>query len=289
MGPLELSAAQLAERTGVPAGTLRVWQTRHGFPAATASSGQRRRYREADVDRIKAVLEHRRSGLSLAAAIARAQTTGGERPVSMFAALREARPDLPVRVYPKPLVLALSRALEDEQAARAAGGILLGSFQRERHYRASEARWRALARRAALTVVLADFPALADDGSGPVEVPLDAAHPLEREWTVLICAPTAAACLAAWEVPSAAPLPDAERRFELIWSCDPAAAHHALAAGARVLGRQAPAVGARIPPALLATPTPTASHQRFADDLNARAFAYLSVAAARTGMAVLGP
>jgi MerR family transcriptional regulator, light-induced transcriptional regulator len=287
MAPADFTATQLSELTGVAPGTLRVWETRHGFPAARRLPGNRKRYGDLEVEQVKTVMEHRRAGLSLTAAIQRVRTAEPERSESMFAALRDARPDLPVRVYPKPLVLALSRAIEDEQAARATGGVLLGSFQRERHYRASERRWKELSRTAALTVVLADFARFTDSATGPIEVPLAQSHPLEREWAVVLHSGTASACLAAWEVPSPRPLPESERRFELIWSCDPSAAHAAVLSAATVLGTTHPGVAARIPAAALKTPAPTLSHQRFSDDLTVRAFAYLTAAAAYGGVGVV--
>jgi DICT domain-containing protein len=284
----ELTASQLADLTGVAPGTLRVWETRHGFPSAQRLPGNRKRYGDEDVEQVKAVLEHRRTGLSLAAAIQRVRVDTPHRTQSMFAALREARPDLPVRVFTKPLMIALSHAIEDEQAARATGGVLFASFQRERHYRATERRWRELARTADLAVVLADFAQVRENEPGPIEVPLAAAHPLEREWTVVSHSSTASACLAAWEVPSPGPVSDAERRFELIWSCDPTAAHAAVLAMGRLLGAAVPKVAARIPRAVLATPAASVSHQRFADDLTSRAFAYLSAAAGQADRALAG-
>jgi DICT domain-containing protein len=279
-----LTASELAELTGVAPGTLRVWETRYGFPAARRLPGSRKRYTTTDAEQITAVLGHRDAGLSLAAAIERVRANGperapastAERPQSMFAALREARPDLPVRAYPKPMLTALSRAIEDEHAARATGGVLVGSFQRERHYRASERRWQTLARTAELAVVMADFDTLRDEETGPVELPLPAADPIEREWTVVLASASGSACLAAWEVPAPRRLPDAERRFELIWSCDPSAAHTVVMAACSIIGAIAPQVLPRVPPAVLTPPAPNLAHLRFSDDLMARAFAYLA-------------
>jgi DICT domain-containing protein len=275
----ELTATELAELTGVAPGTLRVWETRYGFPASRRLPGSRKRYTTVDAEQITTVLQHRDDGLSLAAAIERvrgARANEPERPQSMFAALREARPDLAVRSYPKRMLIDLSRAIEDEGAARATGGVLFGSFQRERYYRASERRWHSLARTAELAVVMADFARLKEPEHGPVEVPLATMPAQEREWTVVLHSPTASACLAAWEVPSPRPQPDAERRFELIWSCDPGAAHAAMMAGCRIIGASAPQLLARIPAALLQTPALNPANLRFTDDLMARAFAYLA-------------
>ena len=78
----------------------------------------------------------------------------------------------------KPLLLALSRAIEDESCARAERALLFGSFQRERFYRQSEHRWRELARTAELAVVFADFARPRRPARGPIELPIDSAAPL---------------------------------------------------------------------------------------------------------------
>ncbi|WP_249011162.1 DICT sensory domain-containing protein [Conexibacter sp. DBS9H8] len=277
------SSSALAEITGIPVGTLRVWESRHGFPAAVSPPGQRKRYDEQAVAQVRAVIALRARGLSLAAAIAEARgEAGAPPPPSIFAALRRARPDLPVRVFHKPALIALSRAIEDEHAARASGGVLIGAFQHERHYRGSERRWRALAQTAALAVVLADFPtdpgatrAPAGAGTGPWEVSLGPGHPLEREWTVLLHAPGGGAVLAAWEIPELRPGPEPARRFELIWSCDPAAVQTALVAAANIIGPLAPDLRRRLDPHLRAGP-PGLSGPGFGDELSTRAFAYLT-------------
>ena len=101
---------------------------------------------------IRACRCRRRSNVSAAAAL---RSRSRSSPACAAAAPR-SQPT----VLPKPAVLALSRAIEDEYCARAAGGVLIGSFQRERFYRRAERRWRELARTADLAVALADFSAL---------------------------------------------------------------------------------------------------------------------------------
>jgi MerR family transcriptional regulator, light-induced transcriptional regulator len=62
----------------------------------------------------------------------------------MFAALRQRHPALaPVRLSKRTLV-ALSHAIEDEAAAWAERGLLVGCFQRRRFYQESKRRWRDL-------------------------------------------------------------------------------------------------------------------------------------------------
>ena len=272
----EYSAEQLAQMTGVPAGTLRVWESRYGFPDPIRLSSNRKRYDDSHVRQVNTVVQFRRDGLSLAAAIERVRGGGTSVPRSLFAALRRARPDIPVRVFPKRTLIALSRAIEDEHAARVTGGLLLGSFQHERHYRASERRWRELTRTADATMVLADFPALRIEPGHPVEIPLEESHPLEREWTVVLHSASATACLAAWEVPAPRELPELDRSFELLWTCDPRATRVAVDAAAALVNSLQP--GLRLPSEMLDPATPVGIDPGFSDDLTSRAFAYMAAA-----------
>ena len=148
-------------------------------------------------------------------------------------------------LLPKSAVLALSRALEDEYCAHAADGLIVGAFQQERFYRRSERRWRELARTADLAVVLADFPAAAAPPDAPIEVPIDIRHPLSREWSVVISARGAQACLAAWEQPSQEELPDPLRRFEVLWSFDPVVVADAVHVAGELLESIAPDIARR--------------------------------------------
>jgi DNA-binding transcriptional MerR regulator len=219
--PAGLTTNQLAERTGLRPGTLRMWESRYGFPLPARSSGGHRRYSERDAELVRHVLALRERGMALAAAIDRAQASVLPAPSSIFAGLRDQRPGLQPAVLGKRALLCLTRALEDEYCAQAASGVLIGSFQRTAFYRQSEHRWRELARTARLAVALADFPAARHEASQPWEVPVAREHPLAREWSLVIDAPGARACLAAWEQLSDADLPEDRRRFEVLWSFDP--------------------------------------------------------------------
>ena len=218
----DLTTTQLADRTGLSAGTLRMWENRHGFPVPARLPSGHRRYSSRDVDLVREVRRLRDQGLSLPAAIDRARRQRRAPAASVFAGLRRRRPDVTPIVLPKPAILALTRAIEDEYCAHAAEGLLVGCFQRERFYRRAERRWRELARTARLAVALAEFPAARLGPGGPVELPIEPTHALSREWAVVISADSVQACLAGWEQPSPEPLPDAHRRFEVLWSFDPA-------------------------------------------------------------------
>ena len=154
----KLAIKDVAEQTGVAAGTIRMWEQRYGFPSPARTAAGYRIYSEQDVVTIKRVLAYRDSGLSVPAALERARSLEGptDRP-SIFAAL--AAGDSPVRPQKlrKPTLVALSRAIEEEAIARAAGPVVIAAFQSERNYRAVEHRYRRLARVADAVGVFADF------------------------------------------------------------------------------------------------------------------------------------
>jgi DICT domain-containing protein len=246
----ELTTAQLAQRTGLSAGTLRMWENRHGFPDPARLPGGHRRYSAGDVEQVREVVRLRDQGLSLAAAIERVRARRRAPAGSVFAGLRRRRPDVAPTVLPKPAVLALSRAIEDEYCAVAAAGVVVGCFQRERFYRRAERRWRELARTARVAVALADFPRRAGPAGGavggPVEVPIDRSHALAREWAVLVSADSITACLAAWEQTSEAEVPDGRRCFEVLWSFEPAVVADAVAVATELISPLDPGVAARL-------------------------------------------
>jgi DICT domain-containing protein len=125
-----------------------------------------------------------------------------------------------------------------------------------------------------MAVVLADFDAIHEGGDMPAEVPIDRSDPLAREWTLIVDAPGAKACLAAWELPSQEELPDSQRRFEVLWSVEPEVVRSATELAAELLWRLAPSVAQRIPapPEDAAT---TADELRFANALSQRMVNYL--------------
>lgn len=272
----DLSTAQLAERTGLPAGTLRMWESRHGFPSAGRVPGRHRRYSTREVELVLAVTRLREQGLSLAAAIARARSARDAGPASMFAGLRERRPEVQPTVLSKRAVLGLTHAIEDEYCAQAAHGVLIGSFQREEFYRHAERRWHELARRARLAVAIADFAVLHIPDDAPAEVPIERDQPLAREWTLIIDAPGAHACLAAWEQPDQRELSDADRRFEVLWSFEPAVVRAATGVAQKLLGRLAPALSKRMPQAAGEAAPAASPELRFAGALAHRMVGYLA-------------
>jgi DNA-binding transcriptional MerR regulator len=228
-----LSIGDVVAATGVREATLRAWERRYGFPSPRREASGHRRYGAAEVERIRRVVRERDAGISLALAIERAKSVGPG-PLSMFARLRERRPDLqPMRIHKRQMIH-LSRAVEDESAARAEPGLLIGSFQEDAYYRRSEERWRRLSRGCEVAFAVATFGELRRPEGGPVEVPVTPADPIASEWGVVVLAPGFSACLLGWEAPPSGPEDDAERTFEAILSVEPAVVRESAAAAAAI-------------------------------------------------------
>lgn len=236
---LALTIGDLAERTGVATATLRMWESRHGFPRPERLESGHRRYSESDVDLVHQVLRRRDTGSRLEVAIAGvllAQAAVGGEPgaPSVFAAMRRLHPGLQPRRLKKSTLLALSWAIEDECMAMADRPMIFGGFQLEKNYRAAEDRWTELARVARSTMVFAAF----DDDPRPVDrttfVDLPDDAPMRREWAVVCEAPDHTAMLTAWELPGQSDVPDSKRLFESLWTVEPGAVRDAARACAQV-------------------------------------------------------
>jgi MerR family transcriptional regulator, light-induced transcriptional regulator len=269
-----LTIGELATRTGVQAGTLRMWESRHGFPGAERLPSGHRRYPDREVERVLEVVRHREAGLSLGAAIERALQDGAppEAP-SIFAGLRSRRPDLAPYPVPKKLLVPISHAIEDECSARGGGAVLIGSFQRERFFRQAERRWRTFARSAELCLVMGDFPEVRENEA--IEVPIDRSHPLSREWAIVCDGPGVSTCLAGWERPGGE---GHERVFEILWTVEPDAVRDAARIGLDLAATEWPELRDRIPGWLAEPAEPDEGAVGRATALTNRMLAYVSAA-----------
>lgn len=257
--------SDVARRTGVPIPVLRSWEQRHGFPVPERLPGGHRRYTSEEVERIEQVVRARDAGWSLERAIAQV-TTARVQDTTVFAALRRARPDLPVRSLSRRAMLAVSRSIEDECCAAADRPFLAASFQREAIYRAAAGRWTDLARTAAATVVFADFERSAARRR-VLEVAVPTTSPLVREWTVICDAPGSSACLAGLERLG-------DGRFEAVWTADPTVVRQAAELSVQLAARHAPDLG--VGDLTLAEPsTDPATSMRRAEALANRVVDYL--------------
>jgi DICT domain-containing protein len=97
--------------------------------------------------------------------------------------------------------------------------------------------------------VFADFDAPRVVPGEPAEVPITPDAALGNEWAVVIDAPGYAACLLAWERPRSPEedrLPDVERRFESLWTMDPAVVRRAALVGCSLTRASCPDLADRI-------------------------------------------
>jgi DICT domain-containing protein len=242
-----LAIKDVAEQTGLAAGTIRMWEQRYGFPEPERTPSGYRVYTPDDVELLRRVISYREGGLSVPAALDRARAAGGptDRP-SIYGAIMGGLSDgRPLRLTKRTL-LAISRGIEDETLARAARPVVVGSFQEQRHFRAVEHRYTRLARAADLCVAFADFDRVEGGDRTTWELPISSEDALGNEWAVIVDAPGYAACLLAWETADSGRgngLPESERRFEALWSIDPATVRRSALVGASLARRVAPEVG----------------------------------------------
>jgi DICT domain-containing protein len=238
-----LAIKDVAERTGLAAGTIRMWEQRYGIPTPERAASGYRVYRQDDVDLLRRAVAFRERGLSVPAALDRARSLGGatDRP-SLYGAVVVGDGTAAPQLLSKRTLLAISRAIEDEAIARAAGPVVFAAFQREGNYRAVAHRYRRLAERADAAVVFADFAAASEPHGAPAEVPIARDDALGDEWAVIVDAPGYAACLLAWEHPRA----DGRRRFETLWTMDPATVRRAALVGCSLTRRACPELAERI-------------------------------------------
>lgn len=218
-----LSIGELAEATGVTTATLRMWESRHGFPRARRLQSGHRRYDAHQVTQVQEVVRRREQGIRLDAAIQQVTEAQPALPRSVYAELGRLHPEQPRQRLRKGTLLALSWAIEDEVAASGSHGLLFGAFQHARHLEASRTRWRELARTTQGTFVLADFDGWEDQKGDELyeRVHLAEDAPMRREWNVVNDSPELPVALTAWELPGQEGTPDRLRLFESIWTLDP--------------------------------------------------------------------
>ncbi len=275
---------EVVERTGVAEATLRMWERRHGFPAPDRLASGHRRYSTRDIELIRTVAARRASGLALSVAIQQALAQDAEPAPSVYAALRRRRPDLQPRLVLKPMMLALSRAIEDEALARAERLIVFGAFQRERFYRASQRRWGELSRTAEVAVAFADFERVRAPRGAPAELPVPREHPLSREWALVCEGTDFGLCLAGWESPETTEQPDRWRKFEAIWSVEPEVVREASRVCVSIAAAIRPALMEPLHPRLDATVSPAPESQlQLASAVSTRMLSHLSSWWSRAG------
>lgn len=235
------SIGAVVKATGVGEATLRQWESRFGFPAPEREPSGHRRYSAADVERIRAVVRHRADGLPLRLAIERTESAGRPSIDSIFARLSRTRPELAPQALKSRHMAKLSRAVEEETAARAEDGLLIGAFQREDAYRRSESRWRDLVGGGMTSLVLADFGKVRTPAGAPSEVPIHDSPPMAAEWVLVCLARGHSACLVGRERPGQ-DREDDDRIFDGFLTLEPEVVREAAQEAVRIAAPAAPAV-----------------------------------------------
>ncbi|MBS45201.1 MAG: hypothetical protein CMH83_18930 [Nocardioides sp.] len=240
-----LTIGDLAERTGVSTGTLRMWETRYGFPVPQRRASGHRRYDEQVVDLVRDVVRRREQGVRLEVAIDQAQQAvrvdePDDDVQSIFGRLRDTHPQLQPQRLTKSTLLGLSWAIEDEFAVRSVRAHVFGAFQREEHFDSALDRWTDLAATTTSTWAFADFAPEVASTTMPRRVSLSTGHPMRREWAVVCDGPDLPVAMTALELPGQRRVADRDRIFEAVWTVDPVAVREASRVCAKV------AVGARV-------------------------------------------
>lgn len=270
-----LPIRDVARRTGLAAGTIRMWEQRYGFPEPRRTTSGYRLYSEQEIEILSHAADLRRGGMSVSAALERARTQRRTAQASIFGAVpHEGR----ARRLRKRTLVALSRAIEDQTMASAARPLVMGSFQRARHYRGVEHRYQRLAEMADMTVVFADFGEKQEraEPGRPIRVNVEADASLGHEWAVVVDAPTFAACLSAWEPPVLEPPEnDLDRIFETFWTLDPNVVREAARSGAACAREAGSEVGDEVDALLRDRPQAPDVATAPLEALTARMVAYL--------------
>src|SRR3954464_352368 len=94
----ELAIREVAEQTGLAAGTIRMWEQRYGFPQPERPPTGYRLYSTEDVETLRRVIALRKAGLSVGAALERARSAaaGPTDRAAIFGALRHGGRTQPV-------------------------------------------------------------------------------------------------------------------------------------------------------------------------------------------------
>jgi DNA-binding transcriptional MerR regulator len=250
MGKLDsahLAIGEVSSRTAIPVATLRMWETRYGFPAPRRAHGRHRRYSESDCRMLEAVKAARARGMTLAEAITAARAAVDRAESSILAGVRFRHPGLPCVSLPQPFMLAVSEAIEGAVRLHPEG-VVVGAFQRRRAWEAAAERWHAIAERAHTTIAFVDVPAPVHD-DGLWVVPLRRMPAMAREWAVVCDAPGWSGCLVGRET-TTAETRLRRRVFDTTWSLEPEvardAARVAIALAAREIPDVAEAAAARL-------------------------------------------
>ena len=242
----ELPISEVVRRTGIPETTLRVWESRYGFPRPRRLPGGHRRYSDDDCHLLHEVKALRAAGMPFADAVQESRRRAHAADSGIVTGLVRRHPQLEQLVLPRSVMLALSQAIEDHAATTPGGGIVIGAFQSGNAWRRAERRWRRLVRDGRVVIAFADFdrPHHVD---GIWRIPVGDS-PLAAEWAV-IADTGRGACLAGRE------LQDSDGRqasppFEARWSMAKSVTRSAARLAVTIAACHAPEVAVAAAPRL---------------------------------------
>ena len=165
---------------------------------------------------------------------------------SLFAALRDRRPDLVVARASKGTMVATSHLIEELVASSPGPSVLLSGFQHGRNWAVERDRYLELAGGHEVIAVFAGQAPPATWETEHVGVRLNAGDPLTQEWFVVALGPEVAVTLCGLDAGAAPPsaadhvVDDSDRLFDAVWSFSPEVAHTALAVVADAVEASAP-------------------------------------------------
>lgn len=222
-----LSTADVAHATNLAETTLRMWESRYGFPSPARLPSGHRRYSVEDVERLQQILRLRSSGLSLRGAIERVQSGSDEVAASVFGSVRR-KAGLSAQSFTGRHLGALLRAVEDEALAGGVPPIIVRGLGRRVDLASDACRRASLARSAEFAVTLACSEPRSPIARTPGVTWLRVDNPLGCERFVACERAGLQVCFAGWEAPGQDELPVDERRYETVWTADPASVRDAL-------------------------------------------------------------
>jgi MerR family transcriptional regulator, light-induced transcriptional regulator len=266
---------ELARRTDISVPTLRAWERRYGYPVPRRLESGHRRYTHEDVEALLEAQQSRADGATLPAALERARVRAAAPRESLFAALRDALPDVAPVLLTKSSMRVVSRAIEDEAAGRAERPVLLGAFQADEFWRSSEHRWRDLSRTSSATVVLGATPRGRRRGN-VWEIGIAPTASTTREWAVVCDSSMFSAAVVGVERLGDRDGPDDRRSFEALWTVEPLAVREVARVGLALAAENAPELRALVEHRLRDDAVVTRQSMRSATALTNRIVAYLA-------------
>ena len=244
-----LAIKEVAERTGIAAATIRMWEQRYGFPEPARTSSGYRLYTDEDVECCAA------SARCATAACPCPRRSSGRAPrpaprdrPSIFGAIAGGDEPVPARRLRKATLLAhLARDRgRDAGARRRRRWSSAPSSACATSGRSSTATggWPRTPTRASCSPTSTRVRERAGPPDRGADRPARTRSATSGRWS--IDAPGYAACLLAWETPESQRddhLPDRERRFEALWTLDPRVVRRAALVGAALAARAGAGAG----------------------------------------------